>query len=185
MSQYASVGPRVLKTPVVSGGFKQSERVIQYVNWVECAFFKFHSWRYPTRFRAMEKSPEYEAFMTAYRAFIKSEVAPLCGDPTVVFRPAHHSSRHALDGATIQPTATANIRGTRTQRSTFGFPTKVWGNNTLHLESSPGAGDYHPVEMDVGTPEFNGYHCRHFTNPNTRRGWSIPSLTRVFTWRMV
>lgn len=45
--------------------------------------------------------------------------------------------------------------------------TRVWGNNTLHVESEPGKGDFRAVEMDLGSfLRFNGYHCRHFTNPN-------------------
>ena len=122
----------------------------------------------------MEKSPEYKAFMTAYRAFIKNEVAPLCGDPTGVVFQSPPTIRVAMPSMapTIQPHCDSQYPRHQNAEINFWIPvTKVWGNNTLHLESSPGAGDYHPVEMDVGTfLRFNGYHCRHFTNPNDTAG---------------
>ena len=45
--------------------------------------------------------------------------------------------------------------------------TRVWGSNTLHSESSPGCGDFHPFELEPGQGvRFCGNTCRHFTQAN-------------------
>jgi len=45
--------------------------------------------------------------------------------------------------------------------------TRVYGSNTLWIESTPGASDYKPVELCPGQLlRCNGYECRHYTMPN-------------------
>lgn len=45
--------------------------------------------------------------------------------------------------------------------------TRAFGNNTLWSESTPGAEDYHPFELDVGEmKQFWGNQCVHYTVPN-------------------
>ena len=45
--------------------------------------------------------------------------------------------------------------------------TAVWGHNTLHVESVPGRGDYHPLELGWGrVARFWGNRCRHYCVPN-------------------
>lgn len=40
-------------------------------------------------------------------------------------------------------------------------------SNTLQVETSPGAGDFHAVELETGQGvRFNGNKCRHYTLPN-------------------
>ena len=46
--------------------------------------------------------------------------------------------------------------------------TRVWGSNSLWLESQPMRGDFCPVELEYGQClKFDGYDCRHYTVQNT------------------
>lgn len=46
--------------------------------------------------------------------------------------------------------------------------TRVWGANTLHIESEPGKGDFEPAELDYGQVlRFYGNRCQHYTVANT------------------
>lgn len=45
--------------------------------------------------------------------------------------------------------------------------TPSFGSNTLFIESSPGAGDFAPVELGYGEAlVFNGCRCRHYSLAN-------------------
>ena len=45
--------------------------------------------------------------------------------------------------------------------------TAVWGSNTLFTESSPGQGDFHPLELGYGRGvRFWGNRCHHYCVPN-------------------
>jgi hypothetical protein len=44
---------------------------------------------------------------------------------------------------------------------------QVWGSNTLHVESKPGLGDFHPLELRRGQLcRFWGNQCQHYTVAN-------------------
>jgi hypothetical protein len=44
---------------------------------------------------------------------------------------------------------------------------QVWGSNTLHVESIPGLGDFHPLELSYGQLcRFWGNQCHHYTIAN-------------------
>mmetsp|Transcript_17629 Transcript_17629/g.28169 ORF Transcript_17629/g.28169 Transcript_17629/m.28169 type:complete len:170 (-) Transcript_17629:338-847(-) len=118
----------------------------------------------------MEKSPEWCAFMESYRTFVTQEVAPLCGDPTGVVFQSPPTIRVVMPSMapTIHPHCDSQYPRHQNCEINFWVPvTTVWGNNTLHLESSPGKEDFHPATMEPGTfLRFNGYHCKHLTHPN-------------------
>lgn len=58
--------------------------------------------------------------------------------------------------------------------------TRVYGSNTLYVESQPGAGDYHPIEADNGQAlRFYGNQCRHHTLPNTSPATRVSMDLRV------
>lgn len=45
--------------------------------------------------------------------------------------------------------------------------TRVWGSNTLHIESEPGKGDFAPAELEYGQVlRFYGNLCQHHTVAN-------------------
>ena len=65
--------------------------------------------------------------------------------------------------------------------------TSCFASNTLHLESSPDAGDFRPMELGNGQVlRFNGMNCRHYTLPNltdaTRVSFDLRVIPRSF-WR--
>lgn len=71
--------------------------------------------------------------------------------------------------AYIKPHSDSDFNFHSSQEINFWVPvTKVFGSNTLFVESSPGYADYHPLELGCGdVARFWGYSCRHYTVPNT------------------
>jgi hypothetical protein len=58
--------------------------------------------------------------------------------------------------------------------------TKAFGANTLHVESAPGVGDFHPLEADVGDiVRFWGNRCFHKTVANDSGRTRISFEVRV------
>merc|ERR1711988_613012 len=59
--------------------------------------------------------------------------------------------------------------------------TRVWGTNTLYVESEPGRGDFAPAELEYGQVlRFYGNLCQHYTVANHE------SLSRVsFDFRVL
>merc|ERR1712060_1012636 len=108
--------------------------------------------------------------MGAYRRFVREIVAPLIGDPLgVAFQcpptlrcqlPSSHAlgHRHRDD----------MYEGHQGEEINFWLPlTHVWGNNSLHVESTPGAGDFRALELAYGEFfRFHGGQCEHFTMAN-------------------
>jgi len=143
--------------------------------------FKHAGWKMPeTWFKAMRrqrkhlailhKAPVWGEFMEAYHRFIKNEVAPLCGDPAGVVYQCPPTIRIAMPSRapTIPMHCDSEYDRHQPGEINFWVPiTSVWGSNTLHVESAPHRADFHPIEMENGEMlRFNGYHCRHYTEPN-------------------
>jgi hypothetical protein len=58
--------------------------------------------------------------------------------------------------------------------------TKVWGTNTLHVESAPGRGDFAPVELEYGQAlRFFGNCCHHYTVANATDATRVSFDVRV------
>ena len=58
--------------------------------------------------------------------------------------------------------------------------TKIFGTNSLILESSPGLEDWHTIELDYGSlKRFYGSQCSHFTAENTTNQTRISLDFRV------
>ena len=56
-------------------------------------------------FKAMRTAPEHLAFLDAYRAFVREEVAPICGDPAGVVFQCPPTLRVAMPARAHHPTA--------------------------------------------------------------------------------
>ena len=121
-------------------------------------------------FKAMRTAPEHLAFLDAYRAFVREEVAPICGDPAGVVFQCPPTLRVAMPSRapTIQPHKDSDYPRHQPSEINFWVPVgDVWGNNALWLESTPGEGDFAPREMRLGEMlRFDGYNRRHLTRPN-------------------
>ena len=106
--------------------------------------------------------------MLIYRKFLKEVIAPLAGrslrcqcPPTMrVVMPSRQPS--------IGPHTDSEFDNHVSAEINFWVPlTRVWGNNTLWVESEPGLKDFHPVECNYGQIfRFNGNRCTHFTTVN-------------------
>jgi len=124
--------------------------------------------RHVQQFRS---SASYLRFLEVYHCFLQSVIRPLlgldgdllyqcpptlrCQMPSVVpmGRPHRDSDFGAHHGAEINIWVPA---------------TRVWGSNSLQVESEPGKGDFHPLELGPGEMViFNGSQCLHFTEPNS------------------
>jgi ectoine hydroxylase-related dioxygenase (phytanoyl-CoA dioxygenase family) len=134
--------------------------------------------------KRLHEDAGYREFMEGYRDFIAQRVAPLCGDASGLVYQCPPTIRVSMPARkpTIGLHCDSEYERHQSAEINFWVPlTRVWGSNTLHLESSPDAGDFRPVEMDFGTAlRFNGNHCRHFTEANDT------NCTRVsFDFRIV
>jgi len=125
-------------------------------------------------------SPAYKDLRSLFSQFIEEVVLPGMALP----RPAACSSGKSLLKAIYQsePTLRVQMPGEHAPikmhsdsdylqhpaEVNFWLPvTRVWGNNTLHLESAPGKGDFQPLELEYGQYcRFWGNRCRHYTCAN-------------------
>ena len=143
--------------------------------------FRGAGWKMPTewgkamrqqrkRFGMLQRSEAWQQFMSSYHEFIREEIAPLCGDPQGIVYQSPPTLRVAMPAraATIQLHKDSDYERHQPGEINFWVPvTPVWGHNTLHAESKPGAGDFRAMEMDPGQfLRFHGFSCRHYTLPN-------------------
>ena len=133
--------------------------------------------------RIFKRSPRRGEFLAAYDAFVAEVVAPSlgCGEGLVyqaepvfrVFLPYHLAvgPRHTDASYHEQPN----------EINCWVPLTAVSGTNSLQVESSPGAGDFEPVECRYGELfRFRGNACEHFSCLN------VSDATRVsFDFRVI
>jgi hypothetical protein len=118
------------------------------------------------------RSDQYKRLVDTYRLFVREILAPICGGPeggNLVYQ-CPPTTRVVLPNGrrTISPHSDKDYKDHQPAEINFWIPlTKVWGNNSLWLESLPGKGDYSPVELNYGQClRFDGYLCRHYTVHN-------------------
>ena len=123
----------------------------------------------------------YTEFEEVYRAFIAEVVAPGLGGGTIQYQraptlrvmvPSEYNTR-----PDVATTPLHNDMDYHHQPSEINYwlpLSRVHESNSLWVESKPGLGDMHPLDLDYGRYcRFYGNQCRHQTKPN-RTG-----LTRV------
>ena len=126
---------------------------------------------------ALHADARYQRFLKAFDAFVAAVIAPLCGDasgiryqrpPTLRIQLPSRGARVGKGKGTIALHCDEDYARHEASEINFWLPfTNVFGTNTLHLESSPGRGDFQPLELSAGDGlRFNGNRCRHFTKPN-------------------
>lgn len=132
--------------------------------------------------RQFRRSGEFAELARVFRGFVEQVVVPLVGEdvafqtpPTLRCQlPSHRPLGHRHRDDEYEGHQAASIN--------FWLPlTRVWGANTLWVESEPRAGDFAPVELEYGQAfRFNGGQCEHHTVANTT------DATRVsLDWRVV
>ena len=108
-------------------------------------------------------------FHEIYSAFIRGVAAPFFADPESVVCQRDPTFRCVMpsDSAVGIPHCDADYLHQASEIN-FWLPlTRVYGSNTLWVESSPGLGDFHPLELEYGQAAvFYGNQCRHYTMAN-------------------
>lgn len=136
------------------------------------------------------ESHQFRTFLEVYRRFVAEIVVPIVDDPRGVLFQCPPTLRIVLpsDHAVGKVHKDADYGGHEDSEINFWVPiTDVSGATSLHLESSPGCGDYRPMDMCYGEAlRFNGLNCMHHTVPNSsdrcRVSFDFRVLPRSF-WR--
>ena len=131
---------------------------------------KVYAGRTTKMIEKLERNEAYVKYIKAYEVFIREVVAPLCGDESGVVFQCPPTLRVHMPGrvGTIKLHCDADFDRHESGEINFWVPfTAVSGNNSLFVESSPGAGDYSSFNLAPGEGvRFDGNRCRHFTNAN-------------------
>lgn len=130
----------------------------------------FVSSRRKEHIRQFRRAPEYKEWIDVYRRFVEDVVAPLVDDPRGIAFQCPPTLRCQLPGT--RPLGHSHrddeYEGHQGEEINFWLPlTRTWGSNTLHVESSPGRGDFKPLELSYGDLfRFHGGQCEHYTLAN-------------------
>jgi ectoine hydroxylase-related dioxygenase (phytanoyl-CoA dioxygenase family) len=168
--------------PAVIAAFKAAGAALP-ADWQALAGAKTSKAR-ERHFQAYRASVEYRDFIAAYRRWVAEVVVPLVGDPDGVVFQCPPTVRVVPPSARAvgKPHKDADYVGHEDAEINFWVPlTRVFGANTLQVESAPGAADFSAVELEPGQAlRFNGARCSHHTLPNTT------DATRVsFDFRLI
>ncbi|CAE8624945.1 unnamed protein product [Polarella glacialis] len=140
--------------------------------------------------KSFRATAEYAAWLDAYRRFVREVVAPLVGDPEGLVFQCPPTLRCQLPSS--RPLGRRHrddaYEGHQGEEINFWLPlTKVWGSNTLHVESRPGQADFRPLELSYGEfLRFHGGQCEHFTMANDTGATRVSLDFRVIprsVWR--
>lgn len=111
---------------------------------------------------------QYKPFDELYRNFIKKVIAPRLGGGRILYQRAPTLRISFPSNSTTSVIHNDEDYHHQPSEINFWLPlTTVGGNNSLWLESQPGRGDWHALEMQYGSIcQFYGNQCRHFAVPN-------------------
>ena len=152
--------------------------------------------------KGLFSSPQYNRLINTYRLFIREVVAPLCcknsdennngvgdvGDVGeieknhVVYQcPPTTRVVFPNGNRTISMHCDKEYPGHQQAEINFWLPvTRVFGNNSLWVESEPNKGDFRPVELEYGQClRFDGHDCRHYTVHNDTESCRVSIDFRV------
>ncbi|CAE8699963.1 unnamed protein product, partial [Polarella glacialis] len=122
------------------------------------------------RVKQFRRSEPYRRFIETYRRFIHQVVLPLVGCSEGLMYQSPPTLRCQMPSVVCMgsPHRDSDFSAHHGGEINFWMPvTRVWGSNTLHTESEPGKGDFHPLELSPGElVVFNGSQCLHYTEAN-------------------
>ena len=122
------------------------------------------------RLRKFVTSKAYRDFHDVFLAFVQQVIVPLIGDKCgLVFQDPPTFRVQLPSSAPIGKVHKDSDYECHvdTEINVWVPVTRVWGTNTLHTESAPGLGDFHPLEARYGEAvRFWGNQCLHYTVPN-------------------
>lgn len=121
--------------------------------------------------KKLKRAPEYAIWIDSYLDFVRSVIRPLIPDTCGIVVQCPPTLRCQLADAVVpngRRHRDDDYEGHQGEEINFWLPlTRVWGNNSLYVESSPGKADFQPLALDVGQfYRFHGGQCEHFTNAN-------------------
>ncbi|EKX47101.1 hypothetical protein GUITHDRAFT_137708 [Guillardia theta CCMP2712] len=109
----------------------------------------------------------FRDFQEVFSSFVQEVVVPCVGDREGVMYqfPPTFRVQVPSDKPVGIPHKDADYPSHVDTEINFWVPvTKVWGANSLHTESAPGLGDFHPFELEFGQfVRFWGNQCHHYT----------------------
>lgn len=169
---------------------KRSHSLIEEsVNWDQITFQNDTSTMFHTRYY---KSPNYSKMVELYQKFIKEYLLPQLEEDVYIVQKEpsfriHIPNNTALgkreddtddemiglhcDGDYNHPTAEMNYMITITGQS---------DTNSCYVETEPGKGDFHPINIQYGEVfRFYGNQCRHFNKKNRTEDTRISLDFRV------
>eukprot|EP00965_Chrysotila_dentata_P210115 6185696-Pleurochrysis_carterae.AAC.5 len=113
-------------------------------------------------------SEPYKRWLKGYDNWVRTVILPLIGESFYYQRPPTLRIAMPSHAATIGVHRDADYHGHHRGEINFWCPlVDVHDSNTLWLESAPGKGDFAPRQLRAGSClRFNGYLCRHYTQPN-------------------
>eukprot|EP00966_Prymnesium_polylepis_P189677 4394875-Prymnesium_polylepis.1 len=130
--------------------------------------------------RLFKFSAAWDSFLALYRRFIHEVIVPQWG--VDLLYQATPVLRVVLPGsvAPCKPHCDADYFHDANEINYWLPMSRVWGSNTLWSESSPGAADFAPFELEPGQMmRFYGNRCRHYTEPNDTDGTRVSIDFRV------
>eukprot|EP00290_Baffinella_frigidus_P055426 CAMPEP_0180346716 /NCGR_PEP_ID=MMETSP0989-20121125/4023_1 /TAXON_ID=697907 /ORGANISM="non described non described, Strain CCMP2293" /LENGTH=306 /DNA_ID=CAMNT_0022335869 /DNA_START=119 /DNA_END=1036 /DNA_ORIENTATION=+ len=136
------------------------------------------------RLKKFIASRAFKDFNDLFAKFVEEVVVPIIGDETGVVSQNPPTFRVQIPSASPIGNLHKDSdyeRHVDTEINIWVPVTDVFGANTLHTESEPGKGDFHPLECSYGQlVRFWGNQCRHHTVANST------DATRVsFDFRVV
>ena len=134
-------------------------------------------------FKLMRATDVYKHYIQCYRTFVREIILPQFQGEAIWYQcPATLRIHPPGLSPTIGLHKDSDYSRHEAYEINYWIPlTKVFGNNTLWVESLPGKSDFAPVELEAGKGfRFNGNECRHFTKANDTK------CTRVsFDFRVI
>ena len=137
------------------------------------------------RFIPPDAPLQYERFDEVYQAFIRDVVAPAMGGGRILFQraPTLRVMTPLSSSDPSIPYVMSKLHNDcdyhhQPSEINFWLPLtdEVFDGNSLWVESIPGLGDFHPLELKYGqVTRFYGNQCRHYASDN-RTGISRVSL---------
>jgi hypothetical protein len=141
------------------------------------------------RFVPHDAPLQYERFDEVYQALIRDVVAPAMGGGRILFQRA--PTLRVMSPLSTDPSSSSSAPASvmsklhndcdyhhQPSEINFWLPltNEVFDSNSLWVESSPGLGDFHPLELKYGqVTRFYGNQCRHYASDN-RTGISRVSI---------
>ena len=141
----------------------------------------YFQWKWNKERNREQMSSSYIAFNNLYVKFVKEVIGPIMGGGRIIYQRAPSLRVSPPSDIPVGKLHCDLDYHHQPSEINFWLPiTSVWDSNTLWVESSPGLGDFHPLNLIYGQCcKFYGNLCRHHTVPNSSNSTRISLDFRV------